>query len=157
MIDLKDAIYELNHDIGFDGAEMLTEGECVILLRELEQYRDTGLTPEQIIHWNEYMKSPTMKFLLDMAKRIEKERDAFRDKLYAYEDTGLTPAECAELAQAKRDGRVVEVVRCGECKYFDTDECAMVGYCDGCDCKVDLGFDEKGYCSRGVKKEREAE
>ena len=37
MIDLKNAIHELNDDINFLGATMLTEGECVILLRELER------------------------------------------------------------------------------------------------------------------------
>jgi hypothetical protein len=35
MIDLKDAIHEINHNITFEGAEMLTEGECAILLEEL--------------------------------------------------------------------------------------------------------------------------
>lgn len=39
MIDLKDAIRELNTKIDFSGAEMLTEGECVIFLRELECLR----------------------------------------------------------------------------------------------------------------------
>ena len=29
------------------------------------------------------------------------------EKLFAYEDTGLTPERCAELAAADRDGRVV--------------------------------------------------
>lgn len=37
MIGLQDAIYELNHHIQFKGAKMLTEGETVILLRQLEE------------------------------------------------------------------------------------------------------------------------
>lgn len=39
MIDLKDAINEVNRNISFEGAKMLTEGECVIYLRELERLR----------------------------------------------------------------------------------------------------------------------
>ena len=39
MIDLKDAIDEINHNISFDGAKMITEGECVTLLRDLEYLR----------------------------------------------------------------------------------------------------------------------
>ena len=50
---------------------------------------------------------------------------------------------------------VTAPVKCGECKYFDTDECAMIGYCDGCDCKVDLGFNETGFCSHGERKDGE--
>lgn len=43
------------------------------------------------------------------------------DRLAAYEDTGLSPAEVAELAQAKADGRVV-VLPCkvGDTVYVDT-------------------------------------
>ena len=48
MIDLEDAIHEINNNIAFDGAKMITEGECVILLRELQAYRDTGLTSAEV-------------------------------------------------------------------------------------------------------------
>jgi len=51
----------------------------------------------------------------------------------------------------------VQVVRCGECQYFNTDECAMVGTCDGCDCQVDLAFNSTGYCAKGKRRESEAE
>lgn len=37
MISLKDAIYELNHNVEFKGARCVTEGEVVIYLRELER------------------------------------------------------------------------------------------------------------------------
>jgi len=37
------------------------------------------------------------------------------DRLAAYEDTGLTPSEVAELAKAKQEGRLVNVVRCSKC------------------------------------------
>lgn len=40
MIDLKDAIHELNNNVSFEGAECVTEGEVVIYLRELQRYRD---------------------------------------------------------------------------------------------------------------------
>jgi hypothetical protein len=40
MIDLKDAIHELNHHISFEGADMLTEGECVIYLKELQRLHE---------------------------------------------------------------------------------------------------------------------
>ncbi len=41
-------------------------------------------------------------------------------KLAAYEDTGLSPAEVAELAQAKADGRVVVLpVSVGDTVYVD--------------------------------------
>lgn len=64
------------------------------------------------------------------------------ERLAAYEDTGLTPAEVAELAEAKKDGRLV-VLPCkvgdtvylvlpkcrasriplAECYFFECDDC----------------------------------
>lgn len=40
MISLKDAIYELNHNIEFKNARMVTEGEVAIYLEELQRYID---------------------------------------------------------------------------------------------------------------------
>ena len=40
MISLKDAIYELNHNIEFKNARMVTEGEVAIYLEELQRYTD---------------------------------------------------------------------------------------------------------------------
>jgi hypothetical protein len=44
-------------------------------------------------------------------------------------------------------------VKCGECKYYDTDECRMTGTCDGCDCEINLSFNSTGFCSYGERKE----
>ena len=46
-----------------------------------------------------------------------------------------------------------EVIKCGECKFFDTPECAMSGSCDGCELEYDNGFDETGFCSYGKRKD----
>ena len=48
------------------------------------------------------------------------------DRLAAYEDTGLTPEEVAELAKAKADGRLV-VLPCkiGTKVYFISQDCEM--------------------------------
>lgn len=64
--------------------------------------------------------------------------------------------DCVDADTIKNAPTVTVVpapVKCGECKFYDTDECAMVEYCDGCDCKVDLQFDETGYCSAGKQKD----
>jgi hypothetical protein len=102
MIDLKDAIDEINNNISFKGAKMLTEGECVILLRDLE-----------------YMLKITEDIPLDRLSAI-----------------------CA----AEREGRLVEVVRCGECKHYS-------------DCwayhKNQAAWTLNVYCSCGERRERE--
>lgn len=43
----------------------------------------------------------------DMYKAAQKEIERLRKELAAYEDTGLSPEEVAELAKAKEDGRLV--------------------------------------------------
>lgn len=42
------------------------------------------------------------------------------ERLAQYEDTGLTPAEVAEYAKAKAEGRVVVLTcKCGNCKHAE--------------------------------------
>lgn len=45
-----------------------------------------------------------------------REFDKLVDRLGAYEDTGLTPSQCAELARAEKEGRLVVL----PCKPLDT-------------------------------------
>lgn len=74
------------------------------------------------------------------------------DRLAAYEDTGLTPAEVTELAQGKADGRLVEVVRCGKCRHYNTTGCSDgCGWCEN----MDRGVFDEHYCSRGERREKE--
>lgn len=40
------------------------------------------------------------------------------DLLYEYEQTGLSPHEIVQMQAKIADGRLVEVVRCGECKHW---------------------------------------
>lgn len=62
MIGLKDAIHELNHNVEFKNARMVTEGEVVIYLRELERLLDIEeqgrlIDIEEIpFLWNKYVK-----------------------------------------------------------------------------------------------------
>lgn len=60
------------------------------------------------------------------------------DRLAEYEDTGLSPAEVAELAQAKADGRVVVL----PCKVGDT---VYVVVTD-CDCAYTDNMNDCAYC-----------
>jgi hypothetical protein len=58
--------------------------------------------------------------------------------LAAYEDTGLTPAEVAELAQAKADGRVVVLpVSVGDTVYVVVTDC---------DCAYAGDMNDCAYC-----------
>ena len=83
------------------------------------------------------------------------EQDCFKailDRLAAYEDSGLSPDEVQELAQAKADGRLVEVVRCGECRHYNTTGCSDgCGWCEN----MDRGVFDEHYCSRGERREKE--
>lgn len=90
-------------------------------------------------------------------------------KLAAYEDTGLTPAEVAELAQAKADGRVVaygewlnfvgdySTAECSQCEniyevspdekpcedYFNAFK-QFYKYCPNCGAKMDKESESNG-------------
>lgn len=64
--------------------------------------------------------------------------DRICDRLAEYEDTGLSPAEVAELAQAKADGRVVVL----PCKVGDT---VYVVVTD-CDCAYAGNMNDCAYC-----------
>ena len=50
------------------------------------------------------------------------------ERLAAYEDTGLTPEEVAELARAKDRGRLVTL--------HDCDRCENKGFYDECSCCI---------------------
>lgn len=60
--------------------------------------------------------------------------------------------EAQEIAKAKSGGRLVEVVRCGECRKIMTEECILCsfdidGYCTG-------GPDNDQFCSFGEAAEK---
>lgn len=59
-------------------------------------------------------------------------------RLAAYEDSGLTPEEVMELAK---------IVRCGECKYFQKDDCTMNDFFDFFETR------KNAFCSYGERKE----
>ncbi len=77
-------------------------------------------------------------------------------RLAAYEDIGLTPEQCAEYAQAEADGRLVEVVRCGECKF-------KAVFLDGhSECRIYPSeptsyqrVTDSDYCGHGERREKE--
>ena len=98
-------------------------------------------------------------------------RNRLKDRLAAYEDTGLTPGEVysmsgewsammsvlnsigggydrlRELAEADKEGRVM--VRCKECKYSYADLdglCCAYGVC------VDSNVPEDFYCANGERR-----
>lgn len=57
-----------------------------------------------------------------------------------------------ELAKAKADGRLVEVVRCGKCRHYNTTGCSDgCGWCEN----MDRGVFDEHYCSRGERREKE--
>lgn len=93
------------------------------------------------------------------------------DLLAEYEDTGLTPNEIEEInkiwnediftcrevraeldlyRKAKVEGRLVEVVRCGECKYRDSKD----GYCE---VVHTCCFGDDDFCSYGKRREETKE
>lgn len=47
-------------------------------------------------------------------------------RLAAYEDSGLTPEEVMELSK---------IVRCGDCNFFDREECIMESREEDCYCR----------------------
>lgn len=69
-------------------------------------------------------------------------RNRIKDRLAAYEDTGLEPEEVAELAQAKQDGRLVVLpFKVGDKVWvLDYDE---YGDPDDCSCWVLIGGNQK--------------
>ena len=74
------------------------------------------------------------------------------DRLAAYEDSNLSPDEVQELAKAKAEGRLVEVVRCGECRHYNTTGCSDgCGWCEN----MDRGVFDEHYCSRGERRKKE--
>ena len=74
---------------------------------KLAAYEDSGLSPKQV-----------MSMSIDFAERAMSDAVVYQnmEMLQEYTDTGLTPAEVAELAQAKKDGRLIVL----PCKIGDT-------------------------------------
>ena len=86
----------------------------------------------------------------DLKTGINQEK-AF-DRLAQYEDSGLSPDEVQDLAKAKAEGRLVEVVRCGKCRHYNTTGCSDgCGWCEN----MDRGVFDEHYCSRGERREKE--
>lgn len=52
---------------------------------------------------------------------------------------------------------IFDIVPCGECQYYQTEECPMIGKCDACDCSVDFSFNSTGFCSKGKRRERKSD
>lgn len=78
------------------------------------------------------------------------------DRLAAYEDSGLSPEQVQELAKAKAEGRLVEVVRCKDCDrgYVDKDMSSPDrGWWYGCKDHKNYFKRADGYCSMGVPRE----
>jgi hypothetical protein len=48
-------------------------------------------------------------------------------------------------------GKLFEVIRCGECKNFVTVSCPMIGTCDSCDSECDFSYDSTGFCPYGER------
>jgi hypothetical protein len=61
-------------------------------------------------------------------------------------------AELDEYRQKIADGRLVEVVRCGKCRHYNTTGCSDgCGWCEN----MDRGVFDEHYCSRGERREKE--
>ena len=90
----------------------------------------------------------------DVASHVDpqKRHMLFVNRLAAYEDSGLSPEEVQEMARAKAEGRLVEVVRCGKCRHYNTTGCSDgCGWCEN----MDRGVFDEHYCSRGERREKE--
>lgn len=124
-----------------DMAEDCMNCEINKAFERLAEYEDTKLSPKAIIELNDFEKTQCAKLLA---------------KLGEYTNSGLSPEEVQELAKAKADGRLVEVVRCKDCDmgYVDKDMSSPDrGWWYGCKDHKNHFKRADGYCSMGVPRE----
>jgi uncharacterized Fe-S cluster-containing MiaB family protein len=65
-------------------------------------------------------------------------------------ELGMDINELVDMAIAKKNGRLVEVVRCGECRKMMTPDCYMCGFDINGFCTS--GPDDDQYCSFGERR-----
>lgn len=63
---------------------------------------------ERLTYRKENGEVRTASGAMDIGDGLRELAEKFRDRLAAYEDSGLSPDEVRELAKAKADGRLVE-------------------------------------------------
>jgi len=120
---------------------------------------DICIEPENDIVYHNPNDPDGMYNILDLAECLYSGGEAearilteISNRLAAYEDSGLSPDEVQELAKAKAEGRLVEVVRCGECRHYNTTGCSDgCGWCEN----MDRGVFDEHYCSRGERREKD--
>jgi hypothetical protein len=78
--------------------------------------------------------------------------EAIRQHAKILHDMRRANEEAQELTKAKAEGRLVEVVRCGKCRHYNTTGCSDgCGWCEN----MDRGVFDEHYCSRGERREKE--
>ncbi len=66
--------------------------------------------------------------------------------LLAYKATGKTPEQVAEILRKIESGELVEVVRCGECRF------CLEGVCYGRGLNKGKEVSPTGFCDRGCRR-----
>lgn len=82
-------------------------------------------------------------------KHYQREIINLKSKLTSIEDK--TPQDIKNLLATKHTSDVAEVVRCKDCKHYDSTQCYHPSY--GNDCGIHTGRSENDFCSFGERKE----